>query len=326
MMKEFAHFSPSNVEEAVDILKYYEGEAVINAGGTDLLGLLKDRVLPRYPEAVVDIKRIPGLEGIHDEEEYVYIGALTRVADIARNPLLQRHYSALAQAARKVGSPQIREMGTIGGNICQDVRCWYYRCPDNRFPCLRKGGVHCFAWDGDSRYHSIFGGYTPKGCIAVHPSDIAPALVILDAQIVTSKRLIRVEEFFDVGICKTNILGAEEIVLGVRLPRPIGVTTFQKFALRKSIDFGIVNCAVLIDQEFEKIKTARICLNAVSPIPRRVSEAETLLTGATPSQQVAREAGQASVREAVPLKDNRYMTQIAQTLIQRAVSDCIGVP
>ena len=244
------------------------------AGGTDLLGKMKDRILPTYPEALVNLKTIPGLDFIRKRSGKLRIGALTRLEDIAHHGMVKGRYTALAQAAHRTASPHLREMGTIGGNLCQDIRCWYYRNPNNRFPCLRKGGGRCYALDGDTRYHSIFGGSVEEGCIAVHPSDTAPALIALNGEVRTSKRTIGAEDFFQVGVSKTTVLEGDEVVTEIQVPTPAAGTksAFLKFALRKSIDFPIVNCAVMVTTKKGKVNAARICLNAVFVKPYRASE------------------------------------------------------
>src|SRR4030043_2316819 len=195
-MRRFTHINARTIDEAVSALRRYGNRANIIAGGTDLLGKMKDEILPRYPEAVINIKTVPGLDFIQEEKGMLKIGALTRLEDIGREPVIKEKYVALAQAANRTGSPHLREMGTLGGNICQDIRCWDDRNPNNRFPCLRKGGGRCYAIEGDNRYHSIMGGSVEGGCYAVHPSDTAPALIALNAKIKTSKRVINVEDFF----------------------------------------------------------------------------------------------------------------------------------
>ena len=195
-MNKFTHINATSVEEAISIMQRYGGKANLVAGGTDLLGKLKDEVMPTYPEAIVNLKTIPGLDFIRQDDETLKIGALTRLSDIAVDPLIVNNYTALADAARRTASTHLREMGTLGGNLCQDIRCWYYRSPNNRFPCLRKSGGRCYALAGDDRYHSIFGGSVEDGCIAVHPSDTAPALIALNALLKTSKRTISAQQFF----------------------------------------------------------------------------------------------------------------------------------
>ena len=181
-MRTFAHFNPRTLNEAVAILHRYGTKARVIAGGTDILGKMKDRILPVYPEALVNIKSIADLDFIETTRGTARIGALARLEDIAANEMIKERYPALAEAARRTASPHLRAMGTIGGNICQDIRCWYYRNANNRFPCMRKGGGRCYAIEGDNRFHSIFGGSVEGGCYAVHPSDTAPALLVLGAQ------------------------------------------------------------------------------------------------------------------------------------------------
>lgn len=323
-MKKFAHFNAYTTDEAVSILKRYDGKASVIAGGTDLLGKLKDRILPKYPEALVNIKTIVGLDSVKKEDGLLRIGALAILEDIAHNSEIRGGYTALAEAARRTASPHLREMGTIGGNLCQDIRCWYYRSPDNRFPCLRKGGGRCYALEGDNRYHSIFGGSVEEGCIAVHPSDIAPTLLALNADLRTSKRTIGIEEFFQVEVSKTTVLDDDEILTEIHIPVPPhgSKSAFFKFALRKSIDFPIVNCAAMITNSAGKVKAARICLNAVYVKPYRAFKAEDAVLGKVINEANAEAAGNAFVSDAIPLQHNRYMLQIAKVILKRAILAC----
>jgi len=183
-MRKFTHINAKTVDEAVSALA--RGNAMVIAGGTDLLGTLKDEVLPDYPETLVNLKTIPDMDYIKEEGGMLKIGALAILEDIAMSSIVQGKWTALAEAAGRTASPHIREMGTIGGNICQMNRCWYFRNPNNGFDCVRKGGGMCYATAGENRYHSIYGGI--MACMAVNPSDTAPALVALDAKIVTSKK------------------------------------------------------------------------------------------------------------------------------------------
>ena len=325
-MKEFKHFNAYSIEEAVSLMGNYGDRACVIAGGTDLLGKMKDSILPAYPEALVNIKTIPGLSYIKEEGGMLKIGALTLLANIADYSVVKSKYAALAQAAGRTASPHLRNMGTIAGNICQDIRCWYYRNQNNRFSCLRKKGGRCYAIKGDNRYHSIFGGSVSGGCFAVHPSDTAPALVALDAKIVTSSRTIEAEKFFEVKPIKTTVLKADEIVTGIQVPEPAAGSSsaFLKFALRRSIDFPIVNCAVMVTRKDGKVTAARICLNAVHVIPYRAVKAEQVITGRVLDEASAEEAGTAAVAEAKPLEHNKYMVAIARTLVKRALLACAG--
>jgi xanthine dehydrogenase YagS FAD-binding subunit len=323
-MRKFSHINASSVDEAISWLRRYGQRACVVAGGTDLLGKMKDEILPTYPEAIINLKTIPGLNFIKEEDGMLKIGALSRLHDIAVNPTVKDRYPALAMAAHRTASPNIRQMGTIGGNICQDIRCWYYRNPRNRFPCLRKGGGRCYAIDGDNRYHSIFGGSVEGGCYAVHPSDTAPALIALNAKIITSKRMINAEDFFQVDVLKTTVLDADEIVTEIHIPEPSNGTrsAFLKFAVRTSIDFPIVNCAAMISSLAGKVSAARICLNAVFVKPYRAIKAEEAIVEKAIDETTAEAAGICALSDAKPLEHNRYMVHIGKTLVKRTILAC----
>jgi xanthine dehydrogenase YagS FAD-binding subunit len=323
-VKRFVHIDASSMDEAVSHLRRYGDRASVIAGGTDLLGKMKDQILARYPEAIVNLKTIRGLDIIKEEAGLLRIGALTRLEDIARHPVIKSRYTGLAEAAHRTASPHLREMGTLGGNICQDIRCWYYRSPNNRFPCLRKGGGRCYAIEGDNRFHSIFGGSVEEGCLAVHPSDTAPALVALDARIKTSKRTLPIEDFFQVSVNKTTVLDSDEIVAEIQIPAPTGDSrsAFSKFAIRKSIDFPIVNCAAMVTRSNDRVTTARVCLNAVHVTPYRAVAAEKTILGETLSNDNAQAAGAAAVSTARPLPHNGYMVQVAKIMVKRTLLAC----
>jgi len=322
-MRLFTHVNAATIDEAVAVLRQYGKKASIIAGGTDLLGKMKDEILQAYPEALVNIKSIPGLDAIRYAGDNLIIGALARLEDIATSPLVKKAYPGLAEAARRTASTHLREMGTIGGNLCQDIRCWYYRNPHNRFPCLRKGGGRCYAIEGDNRYHSIFGGSVDQGCYAVHPSDMAPALIALNGTIRTTKRSVKGEDFFQVMPMKTTILDDDEIVLEIELPPPEGKSAFVKFALRKAIDFPIVNCAAMVAISRKRVTSARICLNAVYVKPYRAQAAEAAILGKRITEANAEAAGAEAVGAARPMTDNAYMVPVARAMVKRAILGCL---
>jgi xanthine dehydrogenase YagS FAD-binding subunit len=311
-MKAFNHTNATTLAEAQTALA--GGKTTLIAGGTDLIGRLKDNILATYPETLINIKTIPSLDYIKEEGGMLKIGATTRLADIAKHQAIKQKYTALAQAAGRVATPHVRDMGTIGGNIAQLHRCWYFRKPENRFPCIRKGGDRCFAMMGDNRYHSIFGNVNK--CIAVNISDTAPALIALNAKIVTNKRTIEAENFFDVGIPSNTVLAVDEIIKEIQVPAPPAgaKSSFLKFAIRKSIDFPIVNCAVMVGGG-----SPRICLNAVAPKPYRATKAEAAIAGKPINEANAEAAGAAAVEDARPLEATKYKVQIAKTLVKRAL-------
>jgi xanthine dehydrogenase YagS FAD-binding subunit len=320
-MKRFTLVNPKTINEAVTALKS-EG-AYVRAGGTDLFGTMKDEILMTYPKTVVNLKTIPGLAYIKEESGMLKIGAMTPVEDIAKDSVVRAKYTALAEAAERTASPHLREAGTIGGNICQMNRCWFFRQVDNRFPCIRKGGNMCYAMAGDNRYHSIFGGI--NACFAVNPSDIAPALVALNAKIVTTKSTIEAENFWSMSVPGSTVLGTDEIVTEIQLPTPPAgaKSAFLKMAIRRSIDFPVVNCATMISAN-----DARICLNAVYPKPVRAVDAEAAIKGKAIDETNAEAAGAAAVAKATALPSmgtnpgTKWKVQIAKTLVKRTILAC----
>jgi len=317
-LRKYTHINAKTIDEAVTALA--QGNAMVNAGGTDLVGTMRFEILPDslYPQILVNLKTItPSLDYIKEEKGMLQIGALTRLEDIAKSSVVKSKWAALSEAAHKTASPHIREMGTLGGNICQLTRCWYFRLHDNRFFCVRKGGKTCFAISGENRYHSIFGGVS--ACMAVNPSDTAPALVALNAKIVTSKRTINAEEFWAVKIPRSTVLENDEIVKEVQIPGPAsGVkSAFVKFALRSSIDFPIVNCAAAIGGG-----TARICLNAVYNRPYRATKAEESIAGKAIDVASAHAAGAAAVTGAIALAMNKWKIQVAAGMVKKAILAC----
>ncbi len=324
-MKAIKNVNATSLDAAVAALK--SGNAAVCAGGTDLLGQLKEMSSPNLPDTVVNLKTIPGLSYIKEEGGMLKIGATTTLADVAASSVVQSKYTALAQAASKVGSPELRNMGTIAGNLCQNVRCMYYRGEHNVFPCLRKNaqGI-CYALVGDNRFNSIFGA--ASGCVAVNPSDVAPALIALGGKIVTTKRTVNAADFFTTKMAPseaTNVLDADEIVTEIQVPAPAaGVkSAFVKFAQRKAVDFPIVNAAAAIGGG-----GATIVMNAVYNTPKVSPEAANAVKGKTIDNTVAEAAGTAAVQgaAALPAKDwnpgNKYMIQLAKVMVKRAVLAC----
>jgi len=315
-MKRFAYKNTTTIDDAVSFLK--AGNAKVLAGGIDMLNLLKAGALTSPPGTLVNIKNIPGLDSIKEDSQGVTLGALVKISDIAGSTAIRGKFSALAEAAGSVSSPPLREMSTLGGNLCQEVQCWYFRrsfLTGTFFNCFRKGGSQCFALTGENRYHAILGG---KRCFAVCPSDIAIALTALDATIVTNKRSIPIGDFFEI---MGNVLEKDEIITHIRIPRPKPGTkqVFSKFALRPAIDFAIVSVAAVITARAGKISDARIILGAVAPVPYRALAAEDVLRGKTISEALAETAAGAAVKDAVPLTHNKYKVQVTKTLVKRAI-------
>ncbi len=323
-MKTFTHVDAATIADASSTLA--AGNAEIIAGGTDLLGRLKDDIMPTYPSTLVNIKTIPNLAYINQDSSGLKIGALTTIDDIANSTTVGSTWPALAAAANSISGPHQRAMGTLGGNLCQHVRCWYYRNPNDRFLCLRKGGTVCYAASGDNRYHSIFGA--PAGCNSVCPSDSATALMALNATIVTNKRTIGIETFFSPGAgapgtpLSGNVLESGELVTEIDIPTPPSSSkqTFTKFRLRKSIDFAIVEVATMVTMSGSKCTDARIALGGVAPTPLRSKAAENAIIGKTLDATAAAAAASAAVALATPLQYNHYKVPVLQTLITRALT------
>ena len=315
-MKRFVYRNATTVAEASSLLK--AGNAAVLAGGTDILNLLKVGALANPPAALVNIKNIPGMDFIRKDKDGLRIGATTRISDIALSDTVRSKYSALASAAGSVASPPVREMGTIAGNLCQQVQCWYFRrsfLTGNIFTCLRKGGSCCYAVSGDNRYHAILGA---RQCFAVCPSDMAIALTALDAEIITSRRRIPIGGFFQV---QGNVLTKDEIIVEIKVPAPKPGTrqVFIKFALRPAIDFAVASAAAVMTARRGKVSDARIVLGAVAPVPYRANDAEDVLRGNTVSELIAEKAATAAVQDACPLSNNKYKVQIVSTLVKRAI-------
>jgi xanthine dehydrogenase YagS FAD-binding subunit len=312
-MKKFTLVDATTVAGAVTALG--APKAAVLAGGTDLIVRMKDFVSPTLPDTLVDIKNISGLDYIKEEGGVLKIGATTKLATVYNSTIVQGNYSALAEAAHRVGTPELRNMGTIGGNICQEVWCWYYRGFMNQFYCLRKGGALCLAMAGDNRYHSIL-GYTL--CPSVCPSDTAVALGALNATVVTNLRSIPVLDFFKE---LKHDLAANEIVTEIQVPTPKAGTkqVFQKFAMRKSFDFALTSVAAAVTIVGGSVTDARIVLGAVAPVPYRATAAEDAIKGKALDDTAAGAAGIAAVKDAKPLSKNLYKVQIAKTLVKRAL-------
>ena len=319
-MYKFTHVNATAVADAATTLS--KGKASVLAGGTDLLTYMKGMCSPNPPTTLVNIKGITSLDYIKVDGGTLKIGALTSLADIAASSVVAGGWNALAQAAAAVGSPELRNQGTIGGNICQKPRCVYFRNELNNFNCLRKNasGI-CYALIGVNTYHSIFGAV--GGCIAVCPSDTAPALVALGASIVTNKKTWAAADFFVIKGEQINSIDADEIVTEIQVPALASGTksTYLKFAFRKAIDFPLVSCAAVVTVASGNVSKASIVLGGVYNSPKRATDAETSITGKAISTATADTAGAATATAATPtaLAANKYKVQIAKTLIKRAL-------
>ncbi|MDH3205698.1 MAG: xanthine dehydrogenase family protein subunit M [Gemmatimonadota bacterium] len=322
MMAGFELFQPADVETALDLLDRYGDRGWRLAGGYDSLDWLKNR--GKGPTAVIDLEGIDELRGIRETSDGIEIGALTTLTEVETNGLIQERFSLLADAARHVASPQIRNAGTLGGNLCQDTRCWYYRYG---VKCYRAGGNTCYAAapEAMNREHAVFGA---SRCVAVTPSDCAPAVVALDAQMVVrnrrGQRVINAADFFmepSVDIRRMTVLEPEDLLVAIRLPNAWANASFyfEKVADRNVWDFPLVNVAAAFRMDGSTVADARIVCGAVQCIPRRARSAERLVRGQTRSDQVATSAGAAAVQGAEPLAFNQFKVPLMQNLVKRAV-------
>lgn len=323
-MRPFKHVNAKNIDECVSLLQKHNGRAKIIAGGTDLLGVLKTEILPESPEFIINIKGIPELDFIREEKGELKIGALAKLSDITKSSLIQVRYGALAESAKSVATPVIRNMGTLGGNLCQETRCWYYRYPHEvggRILCYLKGGKGCRAVTGDNRYHAIIGG---KKCFASCPSDTAVALTALSARISIigpkGERIVPVTDFFTP---RGNILDINEIITGIQVPAPPTGTkqSFIKYTLRKPVDFAVVSVASAVSTQDGICTGAGIALGAVAPFPMRATGAEKVLIGNPLNKENIRAAAAATVMGAKPLSMNAYKVELTKTLTQRILSE-----
>ena len=318
------YYCPETVDETVSLLDEFREDARIIAGGIDLIGLMKSKVVS--PSVLVNIKGVRELNGIHECPEGVEIGSLTTIDDIDHSALIKNNIPLLSEIAGSVGSPQVRNMGTLGGNLCQDVRCWYYRrspVTGISFNCRRKKEGHgCFAANGENENHAIFG---ECACVAVCPSDLAMGLTALGATINTVSpgggRVIPISQFYT---ALGHVLESDEIITHVRIPDVKADTRqrFLKFRVRKAIDFSTVSVSSVVTVTGSTIDDARIILGGVSPVPHEAIRAEQALLGERLTEGVAEEAARASVSDAVPLAKNGFKVPLVKALVKRALLDC----
>jgi xanthine dehydrogenase YagS FAD-binding subunit len=321
MLPNFNYVRSRSLNEAVEQLT--SDNAQLLAGGTDLLGCLRDAIFPA--DKLVSISRLDKLRGVTEiADGGLRIGALTTITQVAENPIVKERYRGLAQSASEVASPQLRNQGTIGGNICQKPRCWYYR---GEFHCLRKGGRLCYAFGGENQYHCIFG--SDGKCCIVHPSDIAPALVAFEAQarIVGPKgnRLVPLENFHVLpreNVEKETVLDPGEIVTEILLPRPPnGIrSSYRKVRARRSWDFALAGVALAIVLSRDRVERARVVLSGAAPIPWRSREVERVITGNRLDAAIVAEAAKAAVKNAQPLAHNDYKINLFRAIIEEQLT------
>jgi len=322
VMPAFDLLQPTSAADAQKLLQQYGEDAWIMAGGLDSFDWLKDRI--KKPKVLVDLSGINELSCIRDSGNGIEIGAMTTLTEIAHHPLIKSQYGVLAQAVEVVASPQIRNQGTLGGNVSQDTRCWYYR---DGWPCYRAGGNICYADapEGRNREHAIFGA---SRCVAVHPSDSVPALIALDAKFVIQtpkgEKVVDAENYFvgpEIDITRLNIIQPGELLTSIRIPNTWAGAKFyfEKVRDRNVWDFPLMNVASAMKVSGGNIDSIRIAVNAVSPKPMRLKAVEDAVRGKPANAETGEMAGKLAVQGAVPLQFNAYKIPLMRNLVKRAI-------
>ena len=322
MMPSFNLFQPTDIESAISLLSKAGEKGWAMAGGQDSLDWFKDRI--KRPETVVDLSGIEALKGVRETADGIEIGALTTLTDVENNPIIKEKYNLLSMAAGRVASPQIRNNGTIGGNISQDTRCWYYR---GGLDCYRAGGNTCYADtpEGMNREHCLFGA---SRCVAVSPSDTASALVSLEASMViqnsSGEKVVAAEDYFigpAIDITHMTVLRAGDILTAIRIPAKWAGAKFyfEKVADRNTWDFPLVNIASAIIENNGVIEDIRLTCGAVECVPKRLKVVEDIVRGSAQNEETAGLGAGAASRGATPLNYNHFKIPLMENLVKRAL-------
>ncbi len=322
-MKSFTNAAPRDLSQAVKQLQQAQAAgrtAAITGGGSDLLGMIKDHLLA--PDVLVHLKGIKGLDQVGADSKGTRIGGQITLDALSNHPVIRSRYAVLAEAAATVATPQIRNVGTLAGNVCQRPWCWYYR---NGFPCYKAGGNQCFSITGENQFHAIFGG---GPSFIVHPSDTAPALVALDAKFrvigPSGERTVSAADFFVLpkqNAARENALAGNEMLISVQLPVPGAGTrsAYHKVMDREAWTHAVVSAAIVLEMEKDVCRSARIVLGGVAPIPWRVPDAERLLAGKRITPELAAQVGEAALAGATPLAKNAYKVPLTKAVVRRTV-------
>jgi xanthine dehydrogenase YagS FAD-binding subunit len=320
-MREFKIAQPRTVDELTALLAETQGPLAMMAGGTDLIDELKSGVAAAG--LVVDLQTVAGLAGIAPEKDGLRIGAMTRVVDLAEDAAVARDFPSLKQAALSLATPQLRNVGTVGGNLCQRPRCWYYRDP--LVVCRKKGGFNCYAYQGRNKYHALFGG---GSCFIVFPSDLAPALISLGAKaaIGTAKgdKVVPLEQFYalpEVDVTRENILAKGQFLKSVWVPapKPGQKAAYVKLKERGTWDFALVSAAVAGVVKDGMVAEIAIVMGGVAPIPWRLRKAEDILRSKPATETSVRQAVEAALKDASPLRENGYKADLVFAALKEAV-------
>ena len=324
-MKAFSYVNAANEKEAISALSSERGRILPLAGGMDLISLMKDYIA--QPDRLVNVKNLDRrIQRLPDGS--MRIGAAVTIAELVAHAELGKAYPAFVQAAEEVGTPQIRNAGTVGGNLNQRPRCWYYR--NEEFNCLKKGGSRCFAVDGENQYHAIFGD---GPCHIIHPSSLAVPAIALDARFriagPTGEREVSAAEYFvmpDKNMFGETILAPNELLTHVTLPPPRGArNATYEVRFKQSHDWPLAAASVALTVSGQTIKAARVVLGAVAPIPWRSAAAEAALAGKPLTEETANAAADAAITGAKPMSRNAYKVRIARTAVKRAIMRAGGM-
>ena len=324
-MNNFTYYRPQTSADAVALLEPRWGRVELLAGGTDLLDLQKEYIA--QPEKVVGLSGIAALAGIKVQPGEVVIGAGTKLAAIAEHPELRLLFPALTVAAGDVGGPQIRNMGTLGGNLCQRNRCWYFR--DEHSPCLLKAGDKCFALEGENRYHALF--TQGHKCVIVNPSTLAPGLIALGAIATVlgpkGQRQVALDKFFQAPTSATereHVLAANEMVLAVTIPSTATKNASYEVRHKQAYDWPLAQAAVSFKYDGNKATGVRVVLGHVAPTPRVAEGAAAAVEGKLIDEASAAAAGRAAAEGAKPLKQNAYKIRLVEVAVKRALLTAAG--
>jgi xanthine dehydrogenase YagS FAD-binding subunit len=321
-MPVFELLQPSSITDALKLLQQHGADAWVMAGGLDSFDWLKDRI--KRPKVLVDLSGIEELKGVRATSDGIEIGAMTTLTEVVNNPLVKQHYGLLAQGAELAASPQIRNQGTIGGNVTQDARCWYYRAG---WPCYRAGGNICYADtpEGRNREHAILHA---ERCVAVNPSDSAPALIALDAKFVLQtpkgERVVDAENYFigpEIDITRLHILQPGDLLTSIRIPSTWAGAQFyfEKVRDRNVWDFPLLNVASAMLVSSGTIDRMRIAVNGAAARPLRLKTVEDAVRGKPANAATGEMAGKLAVQGAVPLQFNAYKIPLMRNLVKRAI-------
>jgi len=322
VMPAFNLLQPTSIDDAQKQLQEHQDDAWIMAGGLDSFDWLKDRI--KRPKVLVDLSGIAELKGVRTTADGIEIGALTTLTEVVKHPVIREKYSLLADGAEAAASPQIRNQGTIGGNVTQDARCWYYR---SGWPCYRAGGNMCYADTptARNREHAILHA---DRCVAVNPSDSAPALIALDAKFVIrahkGERIVNAEDYFigpDIDITRLHILKPGDLLTSIRIPSTWAGARFyfEKVRDRNVWDFPLLNVASAMQLSGNTIERMRIAVNGAAARPLRLKAVEDSVRGKPAIASTGEMAGQLAVRGAIPLQFNAYKIPLMRNLVKRAI-------